>query len=169
MLYNSILHLVSSRQSIVFPDRIICVPSEDGRNFKWIPKRAVTYLSSWRKHKLINAHRDLPCLCVFYKWSSFYSLHCRNSSTITLGYRKHYCVHEPLHYDGVIMSTVAASQITSVSIVYSAVCLGPECVTGLCEENSPVTGEFPAQRASNAEKVSTWWRHHYLRVSLFVM
>ena len=22
------------------------------------------------------------------------------------------------------------------------------------------TGEFPAQRASNAEKVSTWWRHH---------
>ena len=32
--------------------------------------------------------------------------------------------------------------------------------TGLCEGNSPVTGEFPAQRASNAEKVSTWWRHH---------
>ena len=24
-------------------------------------------------------------------------------------------------------------------------------VTGLCEENSPVTGKFPAQRASNAE------------------
>ena len=23
-----------------------------------------------------------------------------------------------------------------------------------------VTGEFPAQRASNAEKVSIWWRHH---------
>ena len=27
-------------------------------------------------------------------------------------------------------------------------------VTGLCEGNSPVTGEFPAQRASNAENVS---------------
>ena len=27
-------------------------------------------------------------------------------------------------------------------------------VTGLCERNSPVTGEFPAQRASNAENVS---------------
>ena len=26
------------------------------------------------------------------------------------------------------------------------------CVTGLCVGNSPVTGEFPAQRASNAEK-----------------
>ena len=33
-------------------------------------------------------------------------------------------------------------------------------VTGLCERNSPVTGEFPAQRASNAENVSIWWRHH---------
>ena len=33
-------------------------------------------------------------------------------------------------------------------------------VTGLCAWNSPVTGEFPAQRASNAEDVSIWWRHH---------
>ena len=33
-------------------------------------------------------------------------------------------------------------------------------VTGLCEGNSPVTGEFPAQRASNAENVSIWWRHY---------
>ena len=32
----------------------------------------------------------------------------------------------------------------------------------LCEGNSPVTGEFPAQRASNAEKASIWWRHHAL-------
>ena len=34
------------------------------------------------------------------------------------------------------------------------------CVTGLCEGNSPVTGEFPAQRASNAKNVSIWWRQH---------
>ena len=33
-------------------------------------------------------------------------------------------------------------------------------VTGLCEGNSPETGEFPAQMASNAENVSIWWRHH---------
>ena len=33
-------------------------------------------------------------------------------------------------------------------------------VTGLCEGNSPVTGEFPTQRASNMENVSIWWRHH---------
>ena len=35
-------------------------------------------------------------------------------------------------------------------------------VTGLCAGNSPVTGEFPAQRASNAENVSIWW-HQYER------
>ena len=45
------------------------------------------------------------------------------------------------------------SLITSLTIVYLS-------VTSLCEGNSPVTGEFPAQRASNAENVSIWWRHH---------
>ena len=33
-------------------------------------------------------------------------------------------------------------------------------VTGLCVGNSPETGEFPAQMASNAENVLIWWRHH---------
>ena len=38
-------------------------------------------------------------------------------------------------------------------------------VTGLCVGNSPGTGEFPAQMASNAENVSIWWRHHERRNS----
>ena len=38
-------------------------------------------------------------------------------------------------------------------------------VTGICVGNSPVTGEFPA-RASNAENVSIWWRHHVYPISL---
>ena len=33
-------------------------------------------------------------------------------------------------------------------------------VTGLCAGKSPGTGDFPAQRTSNVENVSTWWRHH---------
>ena len=33
-------------------------------------------------------------------------------------------------------------------------------VTGLCAENSPEAGEFPAQMARCAENVSIWWRHH---------
>ena len=36
-------------------------------------------------------------------------------------------------------------------------------VTGHCAEDSSVTGEFHAQMASNAEKVSIWWRHHVVR------
>ena len=33
-------------------------------------------------------------------------------------------------------------------------------VTGLCAGNSPMTDEFPAQRASNAEYIFHRWRHH---------
>ena len=33
-------------------------------------------------------------------------------------------------------------------------------VTSLCGGNSPVTSEFPAQMASNAENISIWWRHY---------
>ena len=37
-------------------------------------------------------------------------------------------------------------------------------VTGLCVGNSPGTGEFPAQMASNAENISIWWRHHEIHI-----
>ena len=58
-----------------------------------------------------------------------------------------------------------ASQITSLTIVYSTVYSVKKKTsklraTGLCEGNSPVTGEFSAQRASYEEIVSIWWRHH---------
>ena len=49
-----------------------------------------------------------------------------------------------------------ASQITSLTIVYSTVYSDADQkktsmirVTGLCAGNSPGTGEFPAQKASN--------------------
>ena len=42
-------------------------------------------------------------------------------------------------------------------------------VTGLCAGTSPLTGEFPAQRASNAENVSIWWCHHGLQISLIYL
>ena len=58
-----------------------------------------------------------------------------------------------LYYSDVIMRKIV-SQITGVSIGCSTVCQKnpPKLrVTGLCEGNSPVTGELPTQRASNAE------------------
>ena len=33
-------------------------------------------------------------------------------------------------------------------------------VIGICAGNSPLTGEFLAQMASNVENVSIWWRYH---------
>ena len=42
-------------------------------------------------------------------------------------------------------------------------------VTGLCAVNAPVTGEFFAQKASNAENVSIWWRHHVWLKAQFSM
>ena len=40
-------------------------------------------------------------------------------------------------------------------------------VTDLCAGNSLVTGEFPAQRASNMENVSIWWCHNgYWKVTV---
>ena len=54
------------------------------------------------------------------------------------------------------------SLITDASIACSAVCSGADektktlklRVTAPCEGNSTMTGEFPALRASNVEKVS---------------
>ena len=70
------------------------------------------------------------------------------------------------HYNGIVISAMA-SQITSLMVVYSTVYLRRRskkasklCITGLCEGNSAVTGEFPTQRTSNAEIISIWWRHY---------
>ena len=70
-------------------------------------------------------------------------------------------------YSNVIMGDIA-SQITSLTIVYSTVYSGAadqnknikaRCDWRLCEE---FTGDqwIPTQVASNAEKVSIWWRHY---------
>ena len=61
-----------------------------------------------------------------------------------------------------------ASQITSLTIVYSTVYSGADqrkhqsstslaFVRGIHRARA---GEFPAQMASNAVNASIWWRHH---------
>ena len=62
------------------------------------------------------------------------------------------------HYNDVIISSLA-SQFASLTIVYSTVYSGADQRKHQSSA-SPVTGEFPAQRASNAENVSIWLRHH---------
>ena len=70
------------------------------------------------------------------------------------------------HYSDVIMGATT-SQITNFSIVYSTVYSDADqrkhqssASLAFVLGNSPVTGEFPTQMASNAENVSFWWRHH---------
>ena len=73
------------------------------------------------------------------------------------------------HYSDVVVSAMT-SQITSVSIVYSNICSGADQrkhqssapLAFVRRIRSPLTGEFPTQRASSAKNVSIWWRHHAL-------
>ena len=52
-------------------------------------------------------------------------------------------------------------QITGVSVVYwTAVSDAFQRKHQSSASLAFVTGEFPAQMASNAENVSIWWRHH---------
>ena len=70
-----------------------------------------------------------------------------------------------IHYGDVIMVAIA-SQITNLTIVYSTVYSDTHqrkhqssaSLAFVCG-NSPGTGEFPAQMASNAQNVSIWWRN----------
>ena len=54
-----------------------------------------------------------------------------------------------------------ASQITSLTFFYSTVYSDADQRKHQSSASLAfVTGEFPAQMASNAENVSFWWRHH---------
>ena len=76
------------------------------------------------------------------------------------------------HYSDVIMSAMA-SQITGVLILYSTVCSGVDQRKHQSFASLSVWGEFtgdrwiprshrwiPHTKASDAEHVSIWWRHH---------
>ena len=102
---------------------------------------------------------------VFGWWDIWGYIHLYTPSNITT--RTYHGISLHWRHNGTI-----ASQITSLTIVYSTVLLNRLFrrrrskkasklrVTGLCAGNSPGTGEFPAQMASYAENVSIWWRHH---------
>ena len=71
--------------------------------------------------------------------------------------------HDWVHYNGVILSAMA-SQITSLTVVFTQPYIQAQVKenTKVRTGNSPVTVEFPAQRASNAENISIWWRNRVL-------
>ena len=96
------------------------------------------------------------------------TLWCSNGLACSFCRSRHHQVFYTTHYSDVIMTTMA-SPITSLTVVYSIVYSDADerktptlRVTGLCAKNSSVNSEFPAQRASDAENASIWWRHYDL-------
>ena len=70
-----------------------------------------------------------------------------------------------IHQYGDVMMDAIASQITSLTIVYSTVYSDANqrkhhSSASLAFVRGIHRGGFPAQMASNAENVSIWWRHH---------
>ena len=135
--------------------------------------KASRYISWYTYHNFIRIRiHDLYVFCCIYPigighmWMLCLDSFIRLVSSVVTSRHCKFGSEFNIHYNDIIMGTIA-SQITSLASVYSAVWLGADqrkhkklCVPGLCAGNSPETGEFPAQRASNAENVSIWWRHH---------
>ena len=108
--------------------------------------------------QLVNLLCNLKCLRVMRLYNYFKRIRLCGSSSFN--------VNAWFHYNDVRMSAMA-SQITSLTIVYSTVYSGTDqrkhqsstslaFVRGIHRR----PGEFPTQMASNAENVSIWWRHH---------
>ena len=64
-----------------------------------------------------------------------------------------------VHYSEARMSAMA-SQITGVSIVYWTVFPGADQRKHQSFA-SPLTGEFPTQRARNTKNIAIWWPNHF--------
>ena len=98
-----------------------------------------------------------------------------NSNTILISFPVH--VHKYTHhwnslisakyYNDVIMGAMP-SQITSLTIVYSTIYSGGDQRKHQSSVSLAfvrgITGEFPAQMASNAQNISIRWRHYEYRI-----
>ena len=117
----------------------------------------------WTFCKLIwpmNRHTFMSCFILLWVYRQFLGIHVIALPTF---FRVDSGASVYLsHYNDIIMSAMAP-QITSLTTVYLTVSSGADQINikvprhwPLCG-NSPVTGEFPAKRASNAENVFIWW------------
>ena len=132
----------------------------------WVNNREA---GDWRRHR---PHYDINVKSWNMKRSMTLPDQCSGIRlpVVSVNYRHTGCLVD--HYNDVIMGAIA-SQITSLTIVYSTVYSGTDeskhqssaslaFVRGIHRGH----GEFPAQMASNAENVSIWWRHHAATVKV---
>ena len=137
-----------------------CVELWQGRTVYPMNCVLVLWLSILRIHRIYDFEHliILAILSAFVLWYRCRGVcMCLRNHNANTGWQSH------IHYNDALMSEMA-SHITSVPIVYSTICCRRRSkktsrlhVTDLCAGNSPVTGEFAAQWASNAENVSIWW------------
>ena len=110
-------------------------------NWSWVIWRDTCCIFTGWKFETSNKIREKTQLSIFSNTSSRKIPQSLVAATLVI----HIMLSLLNHYSYVIMSAMTSQ------------------ITGLCEGNSPVTGEFPSQRASNADNVSHWWRHHVIR------
>ena len=121
----------------------------------------------------------IPCLFNHHCCPSSFHITWSGDCAISSGCRRiscwcwHLLFYCKLRYSDAIKSMMP-SHITGVSIVSLTVGSGADQGNikaprhWLCAGNSPVTGEFPAQKTSNAENASIWWRHHVFLGFVFI-
>ena len=98
--------------------------------------------------------------CQLYLWSSSYPSVSRKISVLT-GFPGRYCtLHWRHNWPHGVSNNQSHHCLLNRLFRRRSKKISKIRVTVLCAGNSPVTGEFPAQRASNAQNFSTWWRHH---------
>ena len=110
----------------------------------------------YQRQTIIRANEACTLFCIASIVIMWRLLTCENKTV------NWYLDSSTFHCSGVIMGAIA-SQITSLTIVYSTVYSGADQRKHQSSASLAfVRGihRFPAERASNAENVSIWWRHH---------
>ena len=126
----------------------------------------VSLLSAWSVEKVLNTQSSGRWYETSPRAYDTSLMSVKRGMTFALASSSYWI--SPCHYSDVIMG-IMASQITSLTIVYSTVYSGADqrkhqrsaslaFVWGI--HRGPVNS--PAQMASNAENVSIWWRHHVI-------
>ena len=152
LLYNSCLSFIYSHVLIE------CHPGEDCQgdrlNIWQVPTVTTAVISDvyrqWWHPRLSQGHGMYTCkftLCILHLRLAIYTLPV---TTLQWRHHEHRGVSNHQPHDCLLNHLFRRRSKKTSKL----------CVTGLCEGNSPVTDEFPAQRASNVENVSIWWRHH---------
>ena len=122
----------------------------------------LTCVSCWTNSRVAGdlKHHDDHVTSLYAPWNSLAGV--SSISRIEVSLVGVHLVLLTQHYNDIIMRAMA-SQITSLTIVYSIVYSGADQRKYQSSASLAfVRGihRWPAQRASNAENVSIWWRHH---------